>query len=145
MLGRVSARHRGLLALAGLILFTLLLRLLWGWHADRQVQALLDEYRRRGQPVTTRELKFTSVGDADNAWLVQTRAAKAIIPGTDSPRTSNLDYKSYPPYPSTWMTLAAGSEKAHAPVFSQLRQARQLQGVQIHQALRSPLAAVLLP
>lgn len=142
---RIPRRFRGLVALFTLIFFILLLRLLWGWYADRQVQALLDEYRRRGLPVSAGDLKFPDVPDSENAWLVQLKAANASFTGTDSPRTSPLDYPGYPPYPPAWTTLAAASEAAHAPVFAQLRQARKLQRVQIHQALPSPLAAALLP
>jgi len=127
-----------------LLLFTLLLRLIWGWYADRQMRALLDEYRRRGQPVRVEDLKFADVPDAQNAWFFQMKAAAAVVPGVDSPRTSALEYRPGPPYPDAWTKLAAGSEAAHGPVFAQLRKARQFEGVQVHKSLSSPMVAILL-
>jgi len=138
-----SAYFRSITALAVVVLAV---RLVWGWHVRRLLDAQFDEIRRRGEPVEVAELKFEDVPQERNAWTLQTRAAQAQATGVDSPKNGNLEYPNYPPFPAEWRQMAEASERVNAPVFSLARQARQYAGVQIHAVpLTSPMYATLLP
>lgn len=124
-------------ALAFLLLAALVLivRLVWGWWLTRELNARLDDARRRGHPVSLSDLTFPQVPDSENAWTLQSQAAALI--SVDSPRNSNLEYHDYPPYPPDWHKLAQASEQAHAQVFALARQARQRSAVQVRQELKT--------
>ena len=87
----------------GMLALVLIVRLVWGWQTGRALAALMDFNRERREPVTLGDLNPKTLADADNAWLVQMRAASSIVAGVDSPRASNDTYRDYPPYPAKWM------------------------------------------
>ncbi len=132
-------------AIAALLAFLLVLRLLWGWWVARQLQSQLAELRQRGQPTDVADLVFPSLPDEHNAWALQSQASFALAPGVDPPRASTLEYPDYPPYPTEWMKLAEASENANRPAFALLRKARQLREVQFHQRITSPVILIALP
>lgn len=133
------------LVLAILILISVV-RLIWGWHTAKLLQAEINRIHQRGEVAEISDLKFEKLPDAENAWLIQLKAVAAIVPGVNSPRSSNDTYRDYPPYPSYWMKRAAASEKAHAPVFVLMRQARSLPRSQIRSGFGSPaVSSVLTP
>lgn len=138
-------RKQSTRAIAALLAFLLVLRLLWGWWVARQLQSQLAELRQRGQPTDVADLVFPSLPDEDNAWALQSQASLALAPGVDPPRASILEYPDYPPYPTEWMKLAEASEKANTHAFALLRKARQLKEVQFHQRITSPIILVALP
>jgi hypothetical protein len=125
------------LVLALLILIAVV-RVVWGWQAARLLRESVDRLHQHGEVAEIADLKFQALPPVENAWIVQLKAAVAIIPGVDSPRSSNDTYRDYPPYPSYWMKRAAASEKVHQPVFSLLRQARALPHANIRSGFGSP-------
>jgi hypothetical protein len=126
---RPARRH---LALLGLILLVLIVRLIWGWWTDRALKNQLAAIRARGEPVSLDDFALPPIPDAENAWFILCEAADVVQrSGVDSPANSNLDFPNYPPYPREWMELADASEKAHAKAFELARKARQFTGVQI--------------
>ncbi|HWB52952.1 MAG TPA: hypothetical protein VG722_02125, partial [Tepidisphaeraceae bacterium] len=48
------------------------------------------------------------------------------LPAADSPRSSSLEYRVYPPYPKAWWDMAFESEQENARQFQLLRQSRLL-------------------
>jgi hypothetical protein len=48
-------------------------RMGWGWYADRQNQAVIDEIRQRGEPATWREMQPPAVPDDKNAVEIYKR------------------------------------------------------------------------
>jgi hypothetical protein len=141
----LSWRSRWLRSVLALLMLTLSVRLIWGWQANRTLQAQLDEVRRRGEPVTVEDVTFANVPEGENAWAVQLRAAQAQVAGVDSPRNSNDEFRGYPPYPDSWIKRAEASEEAHGRLFALARQARQLSRVQFRDRLTSPLTYMTLP
>jgi hypothetical protein len=113
----------------------LLLRLSWGWWVGREMERKLDDLRRQGHPVKVEDIALAQVGDEENAWTWQTKAAKALVEGVDSPRNSNMEYPGYPPYSAEWLKLAEASEKAHGESFRLARKARELVKVQMRKEL----------
>ena len=101
--------------------------------------------RSRGEPITASDVVYEPVADAQNAWVLETQAMAAIVAGADSPRSSSLEYRDYPPYPQQWIKMAQSSEQANLPAFAMARQARQRNEVQIRRNLTSPVSLVLLP
>jgi hypothetical protein len=141
----LSWRSRWLRSVIALLMLTLSLRLIWGWQAARTLREQIEQVRRRSEPVTVEDVTYATVPDAENAWDVQLRAAQAQVPGVDSPRNSNDEFRQFPPYPDFWIKRAEASERAHAKVFALARQARQLSRVQFRDRLTSPLTYMMLP
>ena len=129
--------------LGALIVVVLIVRLVWGWWVGRQLQAQLDEIRRRGEPAAVSDIVFAGVADEQNAWTYQTRAAKAISEKAESPSNSNLEYPDYPSFPAEWTKLARASEQANAEAFALARQARRYSQVQTRRELPSPLTVAV--
>lgn len=130
-----SWRFRLILAILILLAFV---RVVWGWQSAKLLRAEVDRLHQRGEVAEISDLKFSALPPSENAWPLQLKAVAAIVPGVDSPRSSNDTYRDYPPYPSYWMKRAAASEKVHQPVFSLLRQARALPHAQIRSGFGSP-------
>lgn len=127
-------RRRPLTAgLLSLILLTIVVRLVWGWHLSRQVAARLDELRRSGHPSWIAEIVIEPVPDAQNAWPKFMGAVAALKPFVDSPRNSVLEYPGYPPRGQEWEKLAAASEAANAKAFALARKARDAPSAQLRQ------------
>jgi hypothetical protein len=119
-------RGRQLKSLAALVAVVLLFRLGMGWYLGRATHREREVLRQRGEPVTFDQLKPPRLSDDENAWALQMKAAAAIDPNVDAPRTTNLTYPDAPPYGPAWTGLADASEKAHGPVFAMMRRARSL-------------------
>jgi len=137
-------RRRWVWAMASLLALVLVVRLMWGWWAARELAVQLEQIRSRGEPVTVGDVVYPWLADAENAFVLQMRAAAAQFSGL-SPRNSTLEYAGYPPYPSEWMKLAEKSEKANGQAFALARQARSLTKVQMRQGLSSPVVNTMLP
>src|SRR5438128_5593139 len=84
-------------AMFALLMLVLTGRLWWGWHWSRQLAAQMEEFRQRGWPASVEEMKSEPVADAENAFTLQMRAAKAVR--VDSPATSSMNPPDYPPFP----------------------------------------------
>ncbi|MGE5610181.1 MAG: hypothetical protein ACM359_13075 [Bacillota bacterium] len=141
--GRGWWRSRWGRAAGVLVLAVLGVRLAWGWWVGRQLRACLEEVRRRGEPVEVGDVKYPRVPESENAWELQQRAAQMV--SASSPRSSNLEYRDYPPYEAVWMKMAEASERTNGAVFALMRQARGKSAVQFREKLTSPLANSLLP
>ena len=125
------ARHKFATFVITLVTASLVLRLIWGWYAGRQLAAALDEIRSRGEPTAAHEIAFESLHASENAWSGFALAIASLRGGADSPRQSNFEYPPYPPHGDRWEQLAAASEKAHGPVFAAARRSRGLARAQI--------------
>jgi len=66
-----------------LVTAMVLLWLVWGWWTGCEVNAQLDEIRRRGEPVETSDVVYKFVPDSQNAWLLQAQASGALVSGVD--------------------------------------------------------------
>src|SRR4051794_1246677 len=105
----------------------LLLRLGWGWQAERQLQAMKQDLRQHGRVVEMSDVVIPRVPDGQNPLLIYARAP--IVTG--SPRSSGMQYPAYPPYGKSWDTMAEASEKANAAAFSSIRSARAFPQAQL--------------
>jgi hypothetical protein len=133
--------------IVALIVFTICVRLVWGWYLTARVTKEIDAIHSHGEPVTASEVVIEPVADEHNAWPLYVQAAGAMKPGIDSPRNSQLEYSSYPPFGAKWDTMARVSEGAHAKAFALARKARNRQRAQLRQtspALAGVIAAGLM-
>ena len=69
---------RILLSLFLLLIGLILLRLAWGWYADRQLAALIATYRSRGEPVEKKDIAEKPIPDSENAAILLTQAEQAM-------------------------------------------------------------------
>lgn len=71
------------LAVAGacFVVFLVLLRLVWGWEANRRLEAEIERYRAAGQPVYAREFDavLDAVPDEENAALLYEKAIASVV------------------------------------------------------------------
>jgi hypothetical protein len=125
-------RHLGASTLLLLVLLTLLLRLVWGWQIDRQVNAYFAVLRARGQPATREDLILPPIPATENAWVVYERAFAQLSSKVKSPRADSRyasfhsKYAIWPPHGDAWEADAKASETANAAFFSTVRVARQI-------------------
>ena len=63
-------------AIAVLLFFMLLLRLVWGWSVHRDVRSQLQTIRARGEPVDATEVRHQTVPDEQNAVVLYRKAIK---------------------------------------------------------------------
>ncbi len=77
------------LAAGCLVVGVVLLRLGWGWEANRQLAAEIARYRAAGQPVYAAEIdkQFDAVPDEDNAALLYEQASAAFVATSSSGRS----------------------------------------------------------
>jgi hypothetical protein len=126
---RASFTRRVVLCLI-VVLGVLAVRLGWDLCTDRALRAQVAAIRARGEPIEAADFQFIDLPDAENAAKYQQDAAAAIVPGADSPRSTNMVYAPYPPYDAAWMAAAEGSETANAKTFTLAREARHHTRVQ---------------
>ena len=132
-----AARRPGRAALVALVALVLAVRLVWGWGTSRRLDAAIEDVRRVGHPTRGDEVVFEPLPDRENAWAVFMRAHGGIKPGVDSPRSSILEYPSYPPYGPEWEQVASESEAENADAFRIARTARPLARAQTRQGVAS--------
>jgi hypothetical protein len=140
-----SWRSRIFRAVVALLLLVLVVRLVWGWQTHRALAARLAELREAGQPVEVGDVVQAKVPNAENAWHYQMLAAAALVPGVDSPASSNLAYPNYPPYPAAWWRLAEASERANGKALAMARRAREFPRSQNHDGFDSPSSMTVMP
>src|SRR5258706_1087673 len=124
-------RHR-VVSLLAMLLLMVLIRLAWGWYVSRQLENALSAIRAGGEPASFAEMKYSPVPDEENAWLLQLKAAQALV-NTNSPRNSSVD-NTDPPYSTAWEKLAVASESANAQSFALVARARGLSGAQFRKS-----------
>ena len=142
ILGERSSGRRKVFALAALLLFLLVVRLIWGAWSGRKANAALSALRARGEAVEAADVVYADVPDEENAWEAQKKALQGLT--LTSPRHGSMEFPDYPPYPAPWMGMAAGSESRNPTAFAAVRAARQLSRVQFRRGLTSPVTAMLL-
>jgi hypothetical protein len=64
----------------GVIAAVLLMRLGWGWWVERNVETIVEDCRRRGDPVTVAEIRHDWPPPGEDAWFaVEKRGRRAAI------------------------------------------------------------------
>src|SRR5687768_855349 len=124
IVGERSSGRRKVLAVALLLLFALVVRLIWGVWSERRAREAIAALRARGEAVEAAEVVYPDVPDEENAWELQAKAMRGLT--LTSPRHTNMEYPNYPPYSSKWMELAEASEQTSANAFALVRDARRL-------------------
>jgi hypothetical protein len=121
-----------------LLAVVLIIRGVWGWHAQRLFDAEVARIRAAGQPVWSAEHVFEAVPDEENAWPLQVQAGTiTMTSGADCPAATNATYREYPPFSVDWIRTAAPSEQANAAAFTLARRARERERGQVITALPS--------
>jgi hypothetical protein len=120
--------HARRLFVAGLLVLTvlLMLRLWWGWMAERRWNALVAEMRAAGEPVELRDLQGSPVPNSDNAAYSLTQAIAAMSRTVDTPSLSR-PFSGIPeplPYSPQWYVAARNSIGANAETLLLVHQAR---------------------
>ena len=111
---------------AALLVSLLLLRLAWGWEAERRLRRAYGAVAARGGPVRASDLLPPAPEDARNGAYYLKRAAAAVDRNAWSPANTAMDYDAaYPPHSTGWMAAAAASVAANGPVFPLVRRARE--------------------
>lgn len=70
--------RRVMIALGVFVLLVVAARLWWGWSAERELQAVVDEIRARGEPLAWKDFAPAPVPDEQNA-VVLYRKANAVL------------------------------------------------------------------
>lgn len=73
---RKNRWRRALIGLAVVLAALLGVRLWWGWSAERDLQAAIDEIRAPGEPLAWKDLIGPAIGDQDNAVLLYRKAVE---------------------------------------------------------------------
>jgi hypothetical protein len=135
---------RILLAVGVLILALVVLRLWWGWEAERRLQAKIAEYHAAGQPVTIDDFQSPPVPDKENAAKYLQDAAAAIV----TPEDVRLDFgdicddlELVEEYAGDVARLVEASGEA----LRLARQARSMPRADWKIGLKSPVVSTLLP
>ena len=68
ILGEGHSGRRKVLAVALLLLFALVVRLIWGVWSERRAREAIAALRARGEAVEAAEVVYPDVPDAENAW-----------------------------------------------------------------------------
>jgi hypothetical protein len=135
---------RILLATGVLVVALVILRLWWGWEAERRLEAKIAEYRAAGQPVTLEDFQFPPVPDDDNAAkLLQDAAAAIVTPGGLGVSLDDVfgDIRLVEEHADEVGKLV----EANADALRRARQARSRPGTDWKLGMRSPVINVILP
>jgi hypothetical protein len=127
--------RRLLLGFVGLLVLLAVLRLAWGWHADRLIAAAVAQYRAAGEPATLEDLDSPGILHDGNAVTHLLRAMDAAQ-GNNSPSNSNEYFDSG--FPPKWHELAQKAVEDHAAAMEHLHRARQAEVIDWHIEIRSP-------
>lgn len=66
------------LGLGAWLLFLVLVRLAWGWEANRRLQARIDAYRAAGEPILLEDLEPEPIPDDENAAVLYEEAYQLL-------------------------------------------------------------------
>ena len=136
--------NQPILALVFLMALALVVRLVWGWQVNSQLNRRLALIRAANQPTNVSEVIYPSIAASENAWNLQMQASRALAPNIKSPGNMEGETFAYPLSDPHWLTLAERSETAHAPAFVLARQARGKSDVLIRSTLPSPVMNIIL-
>jgi hypothetical protein len=125
-----------------LLLFTLGLRLFWGWRVSQALGTVNRTFQQRGEALDPQDVRYIPIPDDQNAWALIEKAA--VKDTAASPANGIGEYPSYPPYPESWRVAAQQSEVSNAPGLDLARQARQLRQSQIRTAFPSMIKSNFL-
>lgn len=114
-----------IIAVTGSVLFLLVIvRLAWGWDANRQLRSALAEIRARGEPIDPADFVLPNVPDDQNYVTYLEKALAAVDPKAMSPSQSDMEYQSYPPYTPQWYAMAKAAMEASPNALKLAREAR---------------------
>jgi hypothetical protein len=122
-----------------------LLRLAWGWDADRRLRRMLGPLEAEGSPLRVEDFTPLPVRDEENAAAYLKAAIDAIDRRNECPASSTLTYPDSPPFGSAWENLASKSVAASAKTFPLARRARAFDRFDWGTQYKKPATAVLLP
>lgn len=129
------------------LLFLALVRIAWGWDANRRLQAAINTIRSRGEPILPQDFASTKVSDTENYVYYFNQALAAFSTKVDSPRQSDQDFENYPPFPPNWYAMTKAAMAANVNCYTLLRSARDHQkvdwGVDWPEAFRAGIGSVL--
>lgn len=115
---------RILLSLLLIVVVLVVLRLVWGWRVQRELDALIASYRAKGEPTTAADFAPAPVPDAENAVPLLRQAAAAVTLSkalTDADRDGAFGRR---PIATKNLRLLHADVAAHATALSLARQAR---------------------
>lgn len=111
-----------------LVVALVVLRLWWGWEAERRFQRAMERAAARGGPVWAHELAPPPLDDEQNAAFYLKRAAAAVDRNAWSPANSAIDYDApYIAHSTGWDAMASASVAANTKVFPLVRRAREVE------------------
>ncbi len=139
--GRYYHLKRLALAFAGLMVFLVVVRLLWGWEAHRRLQAEIDRIVARGEPLFPEDFNPSEeIPDDQNAAILYTKAAKSL-----NLTAKQLEFVAWgwsQPPPPRWIEMdsrmVGDIAEASAEVRKLVRQARTMPGVDWGLRVKSP-------
>jgi hypothetical protein len=116
---RFARSHWVACTVGSMIAILLVIRLAWGWHADRLLAEQDATMRALGLPVERGEITMFAVPDEDNAWTIQSQAAGRMtaIPWLDLP--------GYLPPDDEWLAAVSQAETVNPQVFGLIRPAME--------------------
>lgn len=142
-------RRRGILRklVLGTLIFVLalvIIRVGWGWHATRCLNAQIAKYRAAGQPVLPDDLTVEPIPDAENAAVVlRQAAAKLTQPALGTPSAD--DFAGHPEACAEHAGTVDRILADNAEALALLHQARDLPRAQWRTSFPSPLINIMLP
>ncbi len=136
------------LAFAGLLVFLIVVRLLWGWEAHRRLQAEIDRIVARGEPLFPEDFNPSEeIPDDQNAAILYTKAAKPLNLTTE--QSEFLFWDSTRLFCEEWTDrewqIVADIAEASSEPGALASQARALPGVDWGLQLESPALDWWLP
>lgn len=109
-----------------LLLVLAIIRIVWGWDADRRFQSAIDAIRAKGEPILPEDFELPAVQNEQENFVYHFRLATASWPaGIYSPRDSNLEFQGYLPHPANWYVLSTQAIEANKAAYTHIREARK--------------------
>lgn len=114
------------LSVAGgaLLVALIILRLGWGWEAQRRLRAAVAGLRAEGHPVRVEDLAAAPLDDEENAAQYLKRAHAFVIRSWAPSSTSLTFPAAYTPYSPKWHEVAAAAVKTNGQAYPLARHAR---------------------
>ena len=103
----------------------MVVRLIWGWDANRRLQRAIAEIQARGEPIFPADFVMPQVPDEQNYLTYLKQAIAAMDTKVESPSQSDMEYDPYPPFPPKWHEMTSAAIAASPNTFKLARQARQ--------------------
>ncbi|WP_428938621.1 hypothetical protein [Fontivita pretiosa] len=132
------------LALAAALIALTIVRIIWGYDAQRRYDRAIQAIRARGEPILPEDFDAPHIPDDANRVHYLNLAISAINPNADPPAATNMAYPSYLPMSSEWMSVAKTAWEANQDALRYARQARSYTKVDWGVRFRSPVINQIL-